>query len=58
MDDRIRPISHKGKSILLVDLSNCTVAEVKKISELVPKFAANYPKGSVLLLETPCIIER
>ena len=50
MDDRIRSISHQGKRILLVDLSNCSAAEVKKISELVPKFASNYPKGSVLLL--------
>jgi len=50
MDDRIRSIAHQGKSILLVDLSNCTVAEVRKITELVPKFVSNYPKGSVLLL--------
>lgn len=50
MDDRIQSMTHKGKRILLVDLSNCSAAEVKKISELVPKFASNYPKGSVLLL--------
>jgi len=50
MDNRIRSIAHQGKSILLVDLSNCSTAEVKKISELVPKFVSNYPKGSVLLL--------
>ena len=50
MDNRIRSIAHQGKTILLVDLSNCSAAEVKKISELVPKFVSNYPRGSVLLL--------
>lgn len=50
MDDRIRSIAHQGKSILLVDLSNCTAAEVRKIAELVPKFVSNHPKGTVLLL--------
>jgi hypothetical protein len=50
MDDRIRSISHQGKTILLVDVSNCSAAEVKKIAELLPKFVGNYPKGSVLLL--------
>jgi len=50
MDDRIRSISHQGKSILFVDLTNCSAAEVKKIAELLPKFLGGYPKGSVLLL--------
>ena len=50
MDDRIRSISHKGKRILLVDISHCSIAEVKKFAELVPKFVGVYPKGSVLLL--------
>ncbi|MGA8150374.1 MAG: hypothetical protein WB952_05450 [Terriglobales bacterium] len=50
MDDRIRSISHQGKSILLVDVSNCSAAEVARIAELLPKFVGNYPKGSVLLL--------
>jgi hypothetical protein len=50
MDDRIRFISHQGKQILLVDISHCKAAEVKKISTLVPKFVTAQPKGSVLLL--------
>jgi len=31
MTDRIRFITHQGKQILLVDLSNCSTAEVEKI---------------------------
>jgi hypothetical protein len=50
MEDRIRHISHKGKKILLVDLSHCSVAEVQKISRLVPAYANAEPLGSVLLL--------
>lgn len=50
MEDRIRFITHQGKQILLVDLSNCTAAEVKKISQIVPQFVTAEPKGSVLLL--------
>ena len=50
MDERIRFIAHQGKQILLVDLSHCKVAEVKKISTLVPSFVTAQPKGSVLLL--------
>lgn len=50
MEDRIRFIQHKGQKILLVDLSNCPAAEVKRISELVPKFVTTHPKGSLLLL--------
>jgi hypothetical protein len=50
MDDRIRFITHQGKPILLVDISHCKAAEVKKISALVPTFVTAQPKGSVLLL--------
>ena len=48
--DRIRFIEHKGKQILLVDVSHCGAVEVEKISRLVPSFLASEPKGSVLLL--------
>jgi len=48
--DRVRFIEHKGKQILLVDLSHCSAAEVEKISRLVPSFLAPEPKGSVLVL--------
>jgi len=49
-EDRIRFIEHGAKKILLVDLSNCSAAEVKRISELVPKFVTTHPKDSLLLL--------
>jgi len=49
-EDRIRFISHKGKPILLVDISGCTAAEVQKMSKLVPAFVTQQPKESVLLL--------
>ncbi len=50
MEDRIRYVEHKGKQILLVDLSHCTPAEVAKISLLVPSYVTSEPRGSVLLL--------
>lgn len=50
MEDRIGFIEHEGKKILLCDLSNCSAAEVKRLSELVPKFVTTHPKGSLLLL--------
>ncbi len=50
MEDRIRFIQHEGHRILLVDLSHCSAAEVKKISELTPQFVMQHPKGSLLLL--------
>ena len=50
MEDRIRFISHKGRQILLVDLSHCAAAEAEKICRLVPSFVTAEPRGSVLLL--------
>ena len=50
MEDRIRYITHKGKQILLVDLSHCKAAEVEKISQFLPSFLASEPRGSVLIL--------
>lgn len=50
MEDRIRFIEHQGKKILLIDISNCSAAEVKRIGGLVPKFVTAHPKGSLLLL--------
>lgn len=50
MENRIRFIQHEGQKILLVDLSNCSAPEVKRIAELVPKFVTAHPKGSLLLL--------
>lgn len=48
--DRIRFIQHEGHRILFVDLSDCSAQEVKRIAELLPKFVASHPKGSLLLM--------
>jgi len=58
--DRVRFITHKGKPILLVDVSHCTAEEVQKISPLVPGYVTGEPKQSVLLLAdfTGCKIDR
>ena len=50
MEERIRFITHKGQSILLVDISNCTAEQLTAASELVPSFVATQPRGSVLIL--------
>jgi|SRR5271165_262795 len=50
MEDRIRIVEHKGKQILLADLSHCTPREVEKIALLVPSYVTTEPEGSVLLL--------
>jgi hypothetical protein len=49
-ESRIRFISHKGKKILLVDVSNCSAAELQELAALVPEYVTSEPKGSVLLL--------
>jgi hypothetical protein len=50
MEDRIRFVEHRGKQILLADLSHCTPREVEKIALLVRSYVTNEPQGSVLLL--------
>ncbi len=50
MTDRIRFITHQGKQILLVDLSNCSGAEVEKIVREVPELVTTRPLNSVLIL--------
>jgi hypothetical protein len=50
MEDRIRLITHKGKAILLVDVSHCSPAELLKMSRLVPRYLMSEPRESVLLL--------
>ena len=50
MEDPIRIVEHKGKKVLLADLSNCTAREVEKIALLVPSYVTSEPRGSVLLL--------
>jgi hypothetical protein len=50
MDERIRFIAHQGKSILLVDFSNCSAREVERISRIVRDYVTVQPRGSVLIL--------
>lgn len=50
MEDRIRFIEHKGRKILLVDVSHCTPADTAKIALLVPSYVTSQDRGSVLLL--------
>jgi hypothetical protein len=50
MEERIRFIEHRGKQILLADLSHCTPREVEKLALLVPSYVTSEPRGSVLLL--------
>ena len=48
--DHIRFMNHQSKQILLIDLSNCSAAEVGKIFRAVPEFVTTRPRGSVLIL--------
>jgi hypothetical protein len=50
MEERIRFITHKGKKILVVDLTNCSPAEMVELAPSVPAYASGEPRGSVLLL--------
>ncbi len=50
MEERIRFINHKGKQVLLVDVTNCTTEEMIKLARIVPKYLADETRGSVLLL--------
>ena len=50
MEERIRFITHKGKQVLVVDISNCTPEQVTKLAQLVAAQIAGEPRGSVLLL--------
>ncbi|MGA8620710.1 MAG: STAS/SEC14 domain-containing protein [Candidatus Sulfotelmatobacter sp.] len=50
MTDRIRFITHQGKQILVVDLSNCSSVEVQEIIRAVPELVTTRPRGSVLIL--------
>lgn len=50
LTEHIRFITHQGKQILLIDLSNCSAAEVEKIFRAVPESVTTRPRGSVLIL--------
>jgi hypothetical protein len=48
--DRVRFITHQGKQILIVDLSNCSAVEVEQIVRALPELVTTRPRGSVLIL--------
>jgi hypothetical protein len=50
MTDRISFMSHLGKQILLIDLSNGSAAEVEKTCRALPDVVTIRPLGSVLIL--------
>jgi hypothetical protein len=50
MEERIRFIEHKGKQILLIDLSRCSGDDLATIIRLVPSYVTSEPRESVLLL--------
>jgi len=50
MQERIRLITHHGKQIVVVDLSNCSARDVETIVRSVPEYVTTRPLGSVLLL--------
>src|SRR5262249_8251274 len=50
MEDRIRFVTHRGQQVLLVDLSHCNAEELGRLARQVRAYAADEPRGSVLLL--------
>jgi len=49
MKDRIQFVSHQGKQILSVDLSNCSAAQVADVLRELPEVVTSRPAGSVLI---------
>ncbi len=50
LTDHIHFIHHQRKQILLLDLSNCSAAEIRKIFQAVPEFVTTCPRDLVLIL--------
>ena len=50
MTDPIRYISHQRKNILLVDLSDCSPAQVEEALRKLPEIVTTHPPSSVLIL--------
>jgi hypothetical protein len=48
--DRLRFITHLGKQILLIDVSDCSANEVEAVFLAVPDIVTKRPRGSVLVL--------
>lgn len=49
-EQRVRYIEHRGKRILLADVSNCTPEQLSECIDAVPKHVTQQPEHSVLLL--------
>jgi len=47
---RIRYVTHRGKRILLADVSDCTAEQLGEWIDKVPQFVTREPERSVLLL--------
>jgi hypothetical protein len=50
MTDRIGFITHQGKKILIVDLSNSLPAEVENVLRALPDVVTTHPRSSVLAM--------
>ncbi len=50
MTDRIKFITHQGKQILLIDVTQCAANEVEKVMRTVPEQVTTRSRGSVLIL--------
>jgi hypothetical protein len=50
MPDRITYVKHRGKSVMLVDFTNCTAVEMLRIVEEIRDQMARHEPGSVLAL--------
>ena len=50
LTERIRFITHQGKQILVVDLSNRSAVEVQEIIRALPELVTTRPRNSVLIL--------
>ena len=48
--DRTRFLTHQGKQILLVDLSNCSASQVHEIIGALPELVTTRPRNSILIL--------
>ena len=48
--DRVQKLSHKGKSILLIDFSNCKPEETIHIMDVAEKIIAQYPPKQARLI--------
>jgi hypothetical protein len=50
LTDHIHFINYQSKQILLLDLANCSAAQVGRIFQAVPEFVATRPRDSLLIV--------